>query len=272
MDTAHIERQTMYKRWMNDKQPDENGDYILVIENELGNRVSTFRGKSIDEITEALADSQIAANKQLGKLMRPDRGREAPLRPEPKVIAPADRLRLASEMMNPETVVEAVTEIVTAKQGIPPEKLGQSVSVFDQRDADAYYKQEAEAFVAEHPDYYPVQQNQEALFRALASSNYDLTRNNLAIVYDRLMDEGKIIPWPEEGETTVIEAAPPSAPPPAPRSRASGLRNSDANGSKPAPPKPKPIITRAELERMPMAEYKERLRDPIFRRAVDALA
>src|SRR5579862_1377924 len=110
----------MRKKWLNDKQPDENGDYVLVIENDMGNRVSTFKGQSIEEITEALADSQIAANKQLGKLLRPDRGREAPLKIQPKDIPPGDRLRLATEITDPSKVVEAVTEIVTAQQGAPP--------------------------------------------------------------------------------------------------------------------------------------------------------
>jgi hypothetical protein len=244
----------MRKKWLNDKQPDENGDYVLVIENDMGNRVSTFKGQSIEEITEALADSQIAANKQLGKLLRPDRGREAPLKIQPKDIPPGDRLRLATEITDPSKVVEAVTEIVTAQQGAPPAEVGRRVGSIDQTDADTYYRAEAEAFVAEHPEYYPVQQNQEDLFRALAASNYDLTRNNLAIVFERLMDEGKLIPWPDDSAPLTSEAAPPSAPVIEPRSR------------------PKPTVTRADLERMSRAEYNDRLRDPAFRRAVDALA
>jgi len=262
----------MQKKWLNDGQPDENGDIILVIENSAGNRVSTFKGKTMDEIADALADSQVAANRQLGKLLRPDRGRISPLRVQPKEITPADRLRLSTEMNDPNRVVEAVTEIVTAQAGAPPAELGRTASTLDTTAADAYYQAEAEAFVAENPDYYPVPQNQEKLFQALQSRGYDLTRNNLAIVYNALVDEGQLIPWPNDSGTPPNGSAPPSnAPPPVPRSRASGLRSSDASASRPAPTKPKPAFTKADIERMPRAEYNERLRDPVFRRAVDAL-
>jgi hypothetical protein len=262
----------MQKRWLNDKQPDENGDYVLIIENSAGNRVSTFKGQSIDEVCDALADSQVAANRQLGKLLRPDRGRDQPLKMEPKEITPTDRLRLSTEINDPNRVVEAVTEIVSATTGAPLKEVGRRVGTIDQNEADAYYRAEAEAFVQEHPDYYPVQQNQVLLFQALEANRYDLTRNNLAIVYNALLDDGKLIPWPEETEPPPNGSAPPSnGNVERPRSYASGLRSSDASASRPAPTKPRPIVTKIEIEKMSRSEYSERLRDPVFRRAVDAL-
>ena len=267
----------MKKIWLNDKQPDENGHYTLVIENGNGHRVSTFKG-TIDDITDQLAEAQVNANRQLSRVAKPDNGR-TPFQATPRELTPADRLRLSAEITDPNKVAEAVTEIVTAAQGAPPATVTKKFQELDQSAADEYYRSEAVAFTNDYPEYYPVPENQQALFDALRAANYDLTRNNLAIVFTQLMQAGKLVPWPDE--TPLEEEAPPppvpvvaAPPPPAPRPRSfsSGLRNTDANGSKPAPKPRVPLITRAQLESMSRAEYNEKLRDPIFRRAVDALA
>lgn len=269
----------MKKIWLNDKQPDANGDYVLVIENGMGHRVSTFKAKTIEEVADQLADAQVNANRQLSRSTKPDNGRQ-PFQATPRELTPADRLRLSSEITDPNKVAEAVTEIVTAAQGAPPATVTKKFQEFDQNAADEYYRQEAVAFTNDYPEYYPVPENQTALFEALRANNYDLTRNNLAIVFAQLFEAGKLIPWPADDEMPLEQEPPPApvpvvaAPPPAPRPRSfsSGLRNTDANGSKPAPRPRAPIITRAQLEAMSRAEYNEKLRDPIFRRAVDALA
>jgi hypothetical protein len=263
----------MRQRWLNDKQPDENGDIVLVIENNAGTRISTFKGKTIEDVADALAESQVQANRQLARVMKPDAGRQ-PMRVEPRELLPVDRQRLSTEITDPDHVVEAVNEIVTATQGTSPANVGKKFAEFDQNEADEYYRREAQAFVEDYPEYYPVQENQEALFQQLRASRYDLTRNNLAIVFQQLLSEGKLVLWPEEGNSSAASAPEPPAPPstPRPRSYASGLRNSDASANRPPPTPRKPLITKAELERMSRAEYNERLHDPAFRRAVDALA
>jgi hypothetical protein len=249
--------------WKNNGEPDENGDIEIVIENDEGRRVSNFKGKTKDEVIIGLANSQVQANRRLGELLKPDKAQPPP---EP-VVSEADRVRLSSGVTDPSRVVETVTEIVTRQKRT-------------QEEQDEYDRTEAEAFVAATPEYYPSMFNQRALFKALMKHKYDLTRNNLAIVYQELTDLGLLETEPEDNE----EEAPVTAPSgrdrgstavaemPSPVSRATGLRNSDASASRPAPPKKKPTITRAELERMTRQEYNERLRDPEFRRAVDALA
>jgi hypothetical protein len=270
----------MKKVWLNNKQPDENGDIVLVIENSAGHRVSTFKGKTIEEVTDALADAQVHANRQLGRILRPDTGRQ-PLQLQPREITSADRLRYSTEITDPNRVVEVVDEIITARQGATPATVAQKFAQFDKTDADTYYLNEANAFMADYPEYYAVPENQQKLFTALQTAGYDLTRNNLALVFQQLWNEGKLVMPPtvddsmeEEPTLQPVAVAAPAAPPsqPAPRSVSTGLRNSDANGSKPAPRSRTPMVTRADLERMSRAEYNERLRDPVFRRAVDALA
>jgi hypothetical protein len=268
--------------WLNDGEPDESGDYIAVIENAAGARISTFKGKSHKEVADALLQSQANANREISRLRRPDHARiPQPLKAETKELTAADKLRLSTEITDPDKVVDAVTEIVTNAQGAPPREITTRLASMTNEQRDLYYRDEATAFVQDNPDYYPVQQNREKLFAALKDSQLDLTRNNLALVFQTLSDQGELIAWPEptdepkpngqmRGTEPPPEPNPPSPTSTRPRSVSTGIRSSDASASAPPPPTPKKL-TRADIERMSRAEYQERLRDPAFRRAVDAL-
>jgi hypothetical protein len=277
----------MQPKWLNNGEPDESGDYVAVIENAAGLRISTFKGKSYKEVADKVLESQANANREISRLRRPDQARvPQQLKTETKTLTPADKLRLATDITDPDKVVDAVTEIVTAAQdGVTPRQAINSVATMTKDQRDAYYQAEAQAFVEATPDYYPVPQNQQKLFAALEFNNYDLTRNNLAIVFQMLFDQGQMIPWPEEGESNGAPAAPngqqreaqpspepnPPSPTSRPRSVSTGIRSSDASASPPPPPAPKKI-TRADIERMPRREYMDRINnDPAFRKAVDAL-
>jgi len=281
----------MQKRWLNDKQPDENGDYILVIENAAGARVSTFKGKTMDEVADALADSQVHANREISRLRKPDTGR-AQIRVEQKDITPEDRLRLSEEITDPRKVVEAVEEIVTKRTGISPNKLGNEFGRMNAQEQDRYFGEEATAFREENPDFYPVPQNRDLLFDEIRANGWDFTRNNLSIALQTLRDRGNLIPWPDDSQEQIPQEPIPApvmqpaysgngyangqttaqpAPSPRPRSVSTGLRHSDASASAPPPPQRKQY-TRADIERMSRAEYNDKLRsDPDFRRQVDAM-
>lgn len=277
------EETLMQRRWLNNMEPDENGDYFLVIENDRGGRISTFGGKSISEVTEKLADSQISATAEISRLQKPDAARPR-IKVEPKPLSPADRLRLSSEITDPDRVVEAVDEIVTARQGISPDRLGARLSKMEQQEQDEFYAAEATAFREENPDFYPVPQNRDALFEELKANGWDLTRNNLAIAYRTLVDRGDMIPWPSDeterapNQPHLVESVKPNgqatAPPPSPRPRsvATGIRSSDASASAPGPQKKTVKYTRADIERMSRTEFADKLRsEPGFRQQVDAM-
>jgi hypothetical protein len=287
----------MQKKWLNDKQPDENGDYILVIENSNGARVSTFKGQSIDDVLETVADSMVSANREISRLRKPDAARPG-LKVEQRSLTAADRLRLSSDITDPERVVEAVEEIVTARQGISPDRLGAKLSQMDSDERDAFYAAEAKAFREDHPEFYPVPQNRDALFEELKANGWDLTRNNLSIAFQTLWERGDMIPWPDDSGNNPpppqpnpaddggIHAVQPSpaapngrtTPQPAPipraRSVSTGLRNADASASAPAPPKKAPMkYTRADIDKMGRAEFNEKLRnEPGFRDFINAMS
>lgn len=277
----------MQRRWLNNKEPDENGDYILVIENSKGGRISTFKGKTLEEVAEKLADSQMSANEEIIRLRKPDAARPKQ-KIEPKPLSPADRLRLSSEITDPERVVEAVEEIVTARQGISPDSLGARLSKMDQDQQDEFYAAEAKAFRDEHPEFYPVPQNRDALFAELRANGWDLTRNNLAIAFQTLLDRDEMILWPSDnGENEASNNQPhlvepqvkpngqATAQPPSPRPRSvsTGIRASDASALPPTPIKKTAKYTRADIEKMSRSEFAEKLRnEPGFRQQVDAMS
>jgi hypothetical protein len=262
----------------------EDGEYEVILKNAKGNRISTFKGPNLKVVTDKALKAQIIANQEMNKLRQPDRAR-VPGKIEPRTITDADRLRLSTDITDPEKVVETVTEIITAQQGVAPAAAGKRFANMDQKERDEFYAAEATAFAKAHPDYYPVPQNRDALFDELKANGWELTRNNLAIAYQTLMDREEMIPWPiETGEqnpppTNGAEAhpngqantGPTPAPSPRPRSVATGIRNGDASASAPTPPK-KQKYTREDIERMPRAEYNDKIRsDPEFRRQVDAM-
>lgn len=276
----------MQSKWLNDGEPDDNGEYTAIIENANGERTSTFKGKSYKEVADKLLTSQVQANRQLVRFQKPDKGKP-PLNVEPKQLTPDDRFRLATAITDPGQVVEAVTEIMTAQTGIAPDKLGQEFLRQSNEEQDRFFGQEADAFMKEHPEYYPVQQNRDALFGLLIERKWDLTRNNLAMLFQELSEKDEMIAWPDGDQEPPPEPTPPPsgnpprpnghtaaaapAPTPRPRSIATGIRNSDATAQRPPQPK-KQQFTRADIERMSRVEYTQRLQtDPDFRRQVDAM-
>lgn len=281
----------MQPKWLNDGEPDENGDIIAVIENNAGARVSTFKGKTVREVADKILNSQASANREIVRLRRPDRAAvpEA-INPKDTALNPTDRMRLADELSRPETVVEAVTELMTAANGgIAPRAATRNLATMTDGQQQAYYREEAEAFIRDNPDYYPVQQNRDKLFAELKKSGWDLTRNNLGIIFQTLFDQNEMILWPEgENEGAPNGQLPPdeptngqqreASPPPSPtngnsrpRSVSTGIRSRDASAT-PPPPRPAPKLTRAMIEAMPRAEYNHRLQnEPGFRKAVDSL-
>ena len=80
----------------------------------------------------------------------------------------------------------------------PRDRTVRNVATMSERERDEYYRVEAQAFVDENPDYYPVPQNQQKVFAALEANRYDLTRNNLTIIFQALQDQGELIPWPTD--------------------------------------------------------------------------
>lgn len=274
--------------WLNDGEADDNGEYIAIIENEAGEQRSKFKGKSYKEVADKLLESQAKASHQLARFLKPDKATKQPLKVETKPFTPDDKFRLATEITDPNKVVEAVTEIITSQQGVSPDKIGKEYARLSQEEQDRILLHEANEFRKEHPEYYPDDANFNALIHYMKGNKWDFTRNNLAIAFETLSERNELTTWPDgdqeppqpNGNTAPqpngnTAAAPPqpaaTAPTPRPRTIATGIRNSDASALPPQPKK-KVQYTRADIERMSRVEYTQRLQsDPDFRKQVDAM-
>jgi hypothetical protein len=271
----------MTYQWRNNRKRDESGDYVLDIVTNSGKRVSTFKAQSMEEMVDQLAEAQVLSSRKLGRMMNPDRGPKAPFHPQPKSLTTEDRERLAMDITDPAKVAEVVAEILERTTGATPTRIVAELSARDQREKAAFDEAQTDLFLKDYPDYYPTPENYAVLSAEMNRRGYDLTRNNLAIAYEHLLEEGKLTARPgdtpdaptqePEGTATPQVAAPPE-PQGQPRAlRSTGLRSSDGNSSRPTPKPRKPLITKRELAFMGKRELTERLRDPAFRQAVDEL-
>lgn len=268
---------------LNNGQPDENGDIVAIIRNTEGRITSTFKGKTYEEMMPQILESQVHANREIARLRKPDAARE-PIKVEPKELTAADRLRLSSEITDPQRVVEAVTEIVSARTGISPDRLGAEFARMSDEEQIRFFDRQVQSFLNDYPDYYPVPQNMDAMIAELDRNKWQATRNNLALAYHSLKEKGKLISRGGDGKTTEPDAGPnpqangnghqaPTAYVPRERTVATtGLRNSDASALPPSPQPRKKPYTRADIERMSRAEYSDKLQnEPGFRQLVDAM-
>jgi hypothetical protein len=283
----------MHIEWVNDGEPDATGEITVHITNNAGNRISTIKGKDKEELLNRALETIQEMIRTINRLKRPDAGRPG-LKIERKTITNADRDRMALDITDPGKVVETVTEIVTAQQGLSPADVGKQISRQEDEDEKQYILRESWAFREATPDYYPVPQNFDALLAELKANDWPLTRNNLQLAYQTLSDRGTLILWPSEEEkqqdmaiqeinrTTSrirpheVQATPngttqPNTPTSRPRSTATGIRSSEANGTAPSPAPKRPKYTRADIERMSRAEYSDKLmNEPGFRQFVDS--
>lgn len=271
----------MEYQWLNNAEPDDEGNLKAIIKNTEGRTVSQFTAKTEREMMDKLLQSQANANRIIADLRKKPDAARTPLTVEPRELTAADRLRLSSEITDPNKVVEAVDEIITARQGISPNKIGAEFQRKSLEEQNQYYNREAAAFREANPDYYPVPQNLQAVVDELKKEQLEWTRNNLALVYWSLKEQGRMVPWPEEKQEPEAEANPPTngngqalTATTRPRTIATtGLRNADASALPPAPQSKRQKYTRADIERMSRQEYTDKLRsDPDFRRQVDSMA
>jgi hypothetical protein len=267
---------------MNGGEPDENGEIVAVIEDDNGKVRSRYKGTSWKEVADKILNSQANATEEIGRLKKgrlPDQGRiESVI--APRELTSDERFSIAINLTDPDKSPEAMKQLITATIGAPPETVSRILSDIQKKEMAQYIQDESWAFRQEHPDYYNCDENMYALFDAMEQRHYPYSRNNLAIVYDDIKTQGRLIPRPSDDEQTEElqpvsqqrpnTAAEPNPPRPTtrPRSIATGIRNSDASG---LPPLPRQKYSRAEIATMSREEFEKKMRDPAFRKAMDLL-
>jgi hypothetical protein len=264
----------MAVEWRNDKQP-VDGLYIVDVDAEDGSQVQTFKGASIDEVTDKLLAAQVNATRRINELKKsqtPDRRKATPAF-KPRKLSAEEEFAATNDIRTGK-VQEVVDRAVEASLGAPLASVRERLQREDQREANEAAAAAAEAFVQSTPEWYPTVENKLALWNYMEENNMDWTSKNFGMAFDHLMAGGLLEKHPETPEVVPEPARrEPIAPQPVTRPRgsfATGVRSTDVGSAPPA--RGKPRYTRQEIETMPRSVYAQKMAaEPGFAAAVDAL-
>lgn len=247
--------------WRNNKQP-VNGEYIVDLDAEDGSQPQTFKGATIEEVTDKLLNAQLNATRRINELRKdvtPD-----PKKPrkgfKPRTLTADENFKLANDVRTGD-VRTAVATVVEAELGAPLSEVRERLQHADNREMEEIWARETTAFVKATPEWYPTEANKLALYNYMQEKGMEWTVKNFKLAFDRLMESGLLTRkpaepvLPEPGELERIVPQPTSRPRGA---FATGIRSSDVSGSA-IPPKAPQRYTRQQLENMPRAEYRAKM-------------
>jgi hypothetical protein len=216
---------------------------------------------------------------------------------EPRTLSDDERYTLAQQLQDPATAFQAVNTIVEAQVGAPLDGLGTHINTLEKDNLSLRAKVEANAFVADNPDYYKCQENFEAITSWMVRYNLTPVKANYQKAYDTLKRQDVLILGPgvtrepEVVEQPVVEipvettVIPVVEQPPVQRI-ASGLNNDNSSAIGPITSAGSDIVYEiagpggtkrtftglAAIQAMPGEEYKRRLlTDREFGKKVDKL-
>lgn len=211
---------------------------------------------------------------------------------EPRELTPDENLQLSRDLIDPEKASDARARLIEAELGANPKQVRNKLAAVDLLLA----RSECDAFLASEPRYYKCPENFETLTSWMVKNNLAPKRSNFKYAFDRLYESDYLITAPivrEEVPVAVVPVAEPVAvatvvnsqppveqpsritseePPQAKRPNvgvASGLTRETASNE--GVPVNSSKLTLAEIDKMPSNVYRERLKDPAFRKAVDLL-
>lgn len=207
----------------------------------------------------------------------------------PRELSDEERYDIARRIADPTTSAQATQEFIEASVGAPLESIGRTMQTTQQEVISLRAKLEANAFVADNPEYHRCQDNFEAITSWMV--RYDLApiKDNFQKAYDTLKAQGLLVegaaPAPVVEEVIVVEPIveiPVQTEPVVQHRISSGLtreQTSDSGVSVKAGseityklPNGQVLTGLAAITAMPGEEYKSRLlRDKNFGKLVDKL-
>jgi hypothetical protein len=239
-----------------------------------------FKGTSYKEVADNLLKAQEHASNAIrelkaGRTPEPAKPRR---RAEAKPLTAGERMTIAAEITDPHKSAQAITRVVESVVG-PVEVIREAVNKMDDEEEAREAHDAAALFASSTPDWYPSQYNIETLANYMRYNNYAPTSSNFEIAYGHLRAANLLQSRPPESDEEEQTEEPPKPnghggkPPQTVRPRgtltATSIRASDTSGS-PRPARPK--YTRAQIDGMSAATFKEKMNnEPGFREFVDSL-
>lgn len=209
---------------------------------------------------------------------------------QPRVLTPEERVQLSRDLIDPEKSANAAATLFESEIGAKPEEIRSRLQRIDLLEAKA----EADAWVSSNPEYYRCQENFETITNWMVKNHLAPIRSNFQYTFDKLKAAGLLleapivreevpvtpVPKPVISEQTPVTSHPVEVEP---------ARISSAEPSQARPVlKPSSGLTRtvssdtgivqttskltlADINKMSSEDYKRRLKDPSFVKAVDEL-
>jgi hypothetical protein len=251
----------MAYEWRNNKQP-VNGEYIVDLDPEDGSQVQTFKGASIEEVTDKLLDAQMHGTRRINELRKevtPD-AKKTKRKFTPRKLSADEEFKVQNDMRSG-NVQDAVSTVVEAALGAPLAEVRNRFNEQDEREAyDSAFAQ-SKAFAESTPEWDPTEENKLALTNYMEAEGMAFTTKNFRIAFERMMEGGLLTRKPDGVEAPESSTTERIVPQQTTRPRgtfATGIRSTDISGTR-MPATTKPRYTRQEIENMPKKTYADKM-------------
>jgi hypothetical protein len=277
---------------------DTKKKFIATVPGEDGHGTQVYEGDTEREVIEKLISAQANSTKKINDLSRqrkPATPTPAAPAPQPRDLTPDEKFRLTTDLQDPTKAAEAIQKVIETKTGTSLSKISETVNDeeierrIEEGQAETRRWLENSPVAGRYfrdvndPTSTPEQRqqaaiNSEILLNRMQLQRLAITEENLDTTFMALLEGGFFrelpasAPATEPGAPPVDSSAQPGrgdSPRQAVRPRGStGLRNSHSSGyTTPT----RETFTRADIERMPRAEYNQRIKDPSFQAMVNRL-
>ena len=122
----------------------------------------------------------------------------------PRELSDEERYDIARRLADPTTSSQAAQELVEAQVGAPLSKIGETFHTIQQDNLTLRAKIEANAFVADNPQYFRCNENFEALTSWMVRYDLAPVKANFQKAYDTLEAQGLLI----KGDAPVVPVVP----------------------------------------------------------------
>lgn len=207
----------------------------------------------------------------------------------PRELTSDERTQLSRDLLDPEKSDQATDLLFEAKLGAKPEKVRSRLEVVDMLLA----RSECEAFLNSEPRYYKCPENFETLTSWMVKNNLAATRDNFSYAFDELSKSDYLLTAPIVREEVVVPVQIPEPTTTLANSQPTQVEPSRITTEEPAPAKRPNVgvssgltretasndgvsvnqrtLTLVDIDNMPADLYRQRLKDPAFKKAVDDL-
>lgn len=170
-----------------------------------GRQVVKFR--TVEELQQKMSEANTLLIRKLREETRKNRlgisevdtiPDDAPRFPEtlafnPRVLSAEERIKISRDLLNPETFDEAADALLEAKIGAKPSDLSRRIAKLEESSIAASAKIEADAFVADNPEYVKCRENMDAITNWMMRYNLAPVKKNFQAAYNKLREDGVMI-------------------------------------------------------------------------------